>query len=219
MQASQTPTRTLPLFPLGTVLFPGGLLRLKVFEARYLDLMSTCLRQQSSFGVVSIRQGAEVRRGAGDAPLLASMGCEARLLSVDMVSPGLMQVRCEGMERFHLRSQTSAANGLIVGEVEPVEADPANAAPQAAHVEAAKALASALKQLRERGLDVPTDMVKEPFRFTECGWIANRWCELLPLPLAAKQQLLELLNPALRLDLVDQFLRRNRIIGEQAETH
>lgn len=209
MNDSPAPAQQLPLFPLGTVLFPGGLLRLKVFEVRYLDLMTRCLKNNSSFGVVSIRQGTEVRQAGSGTPELAAVGCEARLLSVDMVAPGLMQVRCEGLERFRLLRHDTGTNGLITAEVAPIEADPRDAAPQAAHVEAARGLAGALRQLRERGMDVAL----EPFRFAECGWIANRWCELLPFPVSLKQQLLELPNPALRLDLVDQFLRRNQIIG------
>lgn len=208
MTATASASRRLPLFPLGTVLFPGGLLNLKVFEARYLDLMSACLRDQTSFGVVAIRAGAEVRAASEGPPVLESVGCEASLLSVDAPQPGLMLVRCRGVERFRLLRHEPGPNGLLIGEVEDLEADPPNAVPQSTHVDAAKGLAGALKQLRDRGMEVAL----EPFRFQESGWIANRWSELLPLPLAAKQQLLELTNPALRLDLIDQFLKRHQII-------
>ena len=92
--------RTLPLFPLQAVLFPGGLLSLKVFEARYLDLVSTCLRETQPFGVVALRQGSEVRKAGEPVVVLEDIGTTAELLEVDSTQPGILQVRCRGGQRF-----------------------------------------------------------------------------------------------------------------------
>src|SRR5437867_973723 len=105
----------LPLFPLHTVLFPAGLLSLKVFEARYLDLMARCVREQSPFGVVALRHGPEVRKGGNEPIELERRGVVAEVLDVDSEQPGILQVRCRGTHRFDLRSTEQQADGLWVG--------------------------------------------------------------------------------------------------------
>ena len=199
---------TLPLFPLQTVLFPGGLLALKVFEARYLDLVSRCLREGSGFGVVALRQGAEVNRRGGAAIELEDAGVRAHLLDVDAAEPGIVRVRCRGTHRFTLAASRQQADGLWLGDTEPIDDDP--------HVEPtndlagfARGLADAIDALRERG-SVP---FLEPYRFDDAGWIANRWCELLPVPLAAKQKLMRLPDPLVRLSLVDEYLRGKGVLA------
>ncbi|WP_119152922.1 LON peptidase substrate-binding domain-containing protein [Caldimonas tepidiphila] len=199
--------RTLPLFPLQTVLFPDGLLSLKVFEARYLDLMGACVRDGLPFGVVALRQGGEVRR-AGEEVALEPVGCSARLMDVDSPQPGILLVRCRGEQRFRLLGQRMQDNGLWIGEVEMLPDDPAGP-PRQELVESARALASAIQALRQKG---PLPFL-EPLRFEDAGWIANRWCELLPIPLAARQKLMELEDPQLRLQIVDRFLRDKGIVA------
>src|ERR1041384_4190288 len=93
------PTFDLPLFPLQTVLFPDGLLSLKVFEARYLDLVGNCLRESKPFGVVALRQGGEVVAGSGPVAF-ESRGTLAELIDVDSAQAGILQVRCRGTQRF-----------------------------------------------------------------------------------------------------------------------
>ena len=196
----------LALFPLQAVLFPEGLLSLKVFEARYLDLMSECLRERKPFGVVTLRHGHEVRR-EGEQVEFDSTGCMAEVLEVDSSGPGLLQVRCRGTERFLVRRSEQQANGLWMAQVSPVSADPSQL-PAPEQVECAKALANTIKMLKAKG---PVPFL-EPYRFDDAGWIANRWCEILPIPVAAKQKLMELSDPLVRLKLVDQFLRSKSII-------
>ena len=198
----------LPLFPLRAVLFPGGLLSLKVFEARYLDLMSRCLREGSPFGVVALRRGGEVdlRDGAGVA--LEDGGVAAELIDVDMPQAGILQVRCRGTRRFALRSSRREADGLWQGEVEWL-ADDAIGPPEAALAASARALTDAVAALRAQG----TLPFLEPLAFDDAGWVANRWCELLPLSLEAKQRLMLLADPQQRLRLVDAFRRREGVVG------
>lgn len=196
----------LPLFPLQSVLFPDGLLSLKVFEARYLDLVTECLRQQRPFGVVCLQRGTEVRQ-AGEAVEFEPVGCMAELLEVDSPQSGILQVRCRGTQRFALGHSEQQSNGLWTGEVTPLEADP-SVLPEEAYVGTARALANAIQTMKHRG----QHPFLEPYRFEDAGWIANRWCEILPIPVAARQKLMELSDPQVRLQLVDQFLKSKGIV-------
>jgi Lon protease-like protein len=197
----------LPLFPLRSVLFPGGLLGLKVFEARYLDLVSTCLREQRAFGVVALRHGGEARSSAGETVEFESVGTQAELLDVDSAQPGILQVRCRGTQRFKLDATRQQADGLWVAEVTPVP-DDEDTAPTEAMIATVRGLATAMAALKKQG----AEPFLEPFRFDSAGWVANRWCEILPISLAAKQKLMELPDALVRLGLVDEFLRGKGVV-------
>ncbi len=201
------PGAALPLFPLRTVLFPDGQLRLKVFEARYLDLVARCLRQGTGFGVVCLRQGAEA--GRSDAPvLLEEVGVHARIDEVDGDQPGLLQLRCTGLQRFRLQgAPAQQSDGLWQARVRDLAPD-APHMPGVAMFDTVKALSNAIISLRERG-QLPFG---EPFRLDDAGWVANRWCELVPIPLAAKVKLMALEDPVLRLSLVDGYLRDKQVV-------
>jgi len=191
------------------VLFPGGLLNLKVFEPRYLDLMSACLREQRSFGVVSLRKGSEVRRqssGAG-AVSFEFVGVEAELLDVDAAQANILQVRCRGLERFEVRETRQAPDGLWTARVRRQPADE-QVLPTAALIETARGLANAIATLKQQG----SEPFLKPFHFEDAGWVANRWCEILPIPLTAKQKLMELPDPLARLQLVADFLRDKGVV-------
>ncbi|MCI1193478.1 LON peptidase substrate-binding domain-containing protein [Calidifontimicrobium sp. SYSU G02091] len=201
-------TAELPLFPLRLVLFPGALLRLKVFEARYLDLVSRCLREGSGFGVVCLREGGEVRSGA-ETVRFEDAGTLARLDEVDAAQPGILQVRCTGTRRFELTgSARQRDDGLWVAPVRELPDDPAVAPTPAMHA-TVRALANAIGALAQQG----TQPFAAPHRFDDAGWVANRWCELLPVPLAAKHKLMLLDDPLVRLQLVDEFLRQRGVVG------
>ena len=198
----------LPLFPLQTVLFPGGLLPLKVFEARYLDLMGHCMRSGEPFGVVCMSRGAE----ASDNPegvRIERVGVLARIEDVDAEQAGILKVRCIGGSRFRLReAPAQQAQGLWVAPAELIDAD-APRLPDLAMQPTVQALQQALEALL--GQDVKP--FAEPLQWRDAGWVANRWCELLPIPLAAKQRLMELEDPTIRLQLVDEFLRSREVFG------
>ena len=107
----RSPAPTLPLLPLQAVLFPGGLLSLKVFEARYLDLVSSSLRERTPFGVVALRQATEPGQ-AVDPNAFEPIGVVAELLEVDAAQAGILHVRARGLHRFELTGQTLGAQGL-----------------------------------------------------------------------------------------------------------
>jgi len=197
----------LPLFPLQVVLFPGAVLWLKVFEARYLDLMSRTLREKQPFGVVCLKQGHEA--GRTTQPIeMESVGVLARLDEVDAEQTGILRARCTGMQRFRrTASPSQLANGLWVCPVSVLPDDPLRM-PGPAMLPTVQALAGAIKTLAEQG----RTPFAEPYRLDDAGWVANRWCELLPVPLAAKQKLMELDDPVIRLSLVDGFLRDKKVV-------
>lgn len=197
----------LQLFPLGTVLFPGALLPLRVFEPRYVDLVSHCLRTGEPFGVLCLTSGAEA--GAGPAPVkMEEVGVLARVDEVDVDQPGILRVKCTGLRRFRRRgAPTQRANELWVCDADVLPDDPLRL-PAATMFDTVHALKRAIESLRQQGV-LP---FAEPFRLDEAGWVANRWCELLPISLAAKQKLMELEDPVIRLSLVDAYLRDKKVV-------
>ena len=200
----------LPLFPLRSVLFPGGLLALKVFEARYLDLVSDCLRRQQPFGVVCLLQGGEARTGKSTAVRFENAGVLARLDDVDSEQPGVLRARCTGTRRFRLDgAATQQADGLWVGRAELLPEDPA-LPPNAEHLATVRALSNAIATLKEQGAE-PFNL---PHRLDDAGWVANRWCEILPISLGAKQKLMELDDPQVRLQLVHEYLRGKGVVSD-----
>jgi uncharacterized protein len=186
-----------PLFPLGTVLFPDGLLELKIFEARYLDLMSRCLRERIPFGVVALRSGREARSAAGEAVQLYEIGTFAELIEIDSAQAGILLVRCRGRQRFIVGATRQERDGLWLAETTPVPDDPV-VAPSASHADAVKSLADAIAALSAQGVEP----FLSPHRFDDAGWVANRWCEILPLPLEVRQRLMTLADPLARLEVV-----------------
>jgi Lon protease-like protein len=110
--------RTLPLFPLSTVLFPGGRMPLKIFEQRYLDLAKTCLSDNATFGLCGIREGGET----GEPAIPYEVGTEARIVEWDMPQPGIFHVIVEGLQRYVARRWEVRPGGLLVAETEPVSA-------------------------------------------------------------------------------------------------
>lgn len=198
----------LPLFPLNTVLFPGGLLSLKIFEARYLDMVATCLRERTPFGVVALTQGHEVRQ-AGETQHFEVVGCLAELIDCDSPGTGILHIRCRGSHRFRLDQPRQATDGLWEARAEGLPDDPV-IAPAPAQAETVAALQRAVTALETQG-SLP---FLPPMRWDEAAWVSNRWCELLPIPLAARQSLMELADPAARLELVRQYLRQHQVITD-----
>ena len=196
----------LPLFPLQTVLFPDGLLQLKVFEARYLDLISHCLRSGAPFAVASLRQGSEVRSDAGNTSLQTT-AVLAHLQDVDAEQPGILRVRCVGGQRVHLGKPHQRADGLWLADALAGPQDLPAAVPPAL-AQAARALSLAIDSLAAQ----QQHPFLQPHRLDDAGWVANRWCEILPISVAAKYRLMLLDEPVLRLKLVDEFLRGKGVI-------
>jgi Lon protease-like protein len=209
MMAAGEQIAALPLFPLRSVLFPGGLLALKVFEARYLDLVSDCLRRQQPFGVVCLLQGGEVRAGKTAAVRFESAGVLARLDEVDSEQPGVLRLRCTGTRRFRLDGAAAQqADGLWVGSA-TLLADDEALTPKAEMLPTVQALANAISTLKGQGAE-PFNL---PHRLDDAGWVANRWCEILPISLGAKQKLMELDDPQVRLQLVHEYLLGKGVVS------
>jgi Lon protease-like protein len=198
----------LPLFPLATVLFPQGLLPLRVFEARYVDLVAACLRRGEPFGVVALRQGNEVRQ-PGETVSFEPEGCLATILDCDCDQSGILQVRCSGQQRFALIGSAHAGrDGLWRADVQIQADDPSR--PLEPDLQAcADALERAIQALTQRN----QHPFLAPYRLDDAGWVANRWSEILPIPLATRHKLMMLPDPVTRLRLIAGVLRRHRLLG------
>lgn len=205
--------QSLPLFPLGTVLFPGGILPLRVFEVRYLDMIRRCLKAGAPFGVVALTQGQEVRKPGADPEAFASVGTLAQIANAESPQPGLMLLHALGGQRFRIARREQLKHGLWVADVELLADDPEIAVPPD-HAHTAKALEHILGKLRQFGSaeDASALASSGPWKLGDCGWLANRWCELLPIAPDLKQRLMELNNPLVRLELVGDVLERTGIL-------
>jgi Lon protease-like protein len=193
-----------PLFPLNTVLFPDGRLGLQVFEVRYLDMMKKCIADSEEFGVVALAQGDEVRK-PGQQEALAPIGTLARIVDWTAPLPALLHVTCLGTRRFRILSAGQLKHGLWMAEIEPLPDDMTVPVPDEQQ-DVANALGTLIRSLQQRGVSEVQMPMGAPYRLDECGWVANRWCELLELDLPQKQLLLAQDNPVLRLELVQDAL-------------
>ena len=205
---------SLPLFPLGRVLYPGGLLALRIFELRYLDLIGKCHKLGTPFGVVALTQGSEVQRPTGDAfanESFEAVGTLATITEFSTPQPGLMVIRCTGAQRFKLTRREKLKHGLWVGDAMHLQADQAITIPPDLRG-ISNALGKLIKSLQERDVAAGQMPFEPPYLLDDCAWVANRWCELLSLPLAQQQRLMELDNPLLRLELVGDMLERSGIL-------
>lgn len=201
--------QSLPLFPLSAVLFPDGLLSLRVFEVRYLDMIAKCRKAGAPFGVVSLTQGGEVRQ-PGSQEAFSQVGTLATILDLDKPQPGLMLVRATGAQRFRITASDQLKHGLWVADVERLPADVAVPIPEDLKP-TADALQRLIHSLQLKPSQAGPMPLLPPWKLDDCGWVANRWCELLPLPVALKQRLMELDNPLVRLELVSDVLGRTGI--------
>ena len=209
---------SLPLFPLGTVLYPGGVLPLRIFEVRYLDMIGRCHKLGAPFGVVALSQGSEVQRPAprgptGDAfahEAFYGVGTLATISEFAAPQPGLMVIRCAGVQRFDVTRREKLKHGLWVADVTRLPDDQSVKVPDDLQV-VSRALGNLIQSLRERATSDDQMPMQPPYLLDDCGWVANRWCELLQLPLDAKQRLMALDNPLLRLELVGDMLERSGI--------
>jgi Lon protease-like protein len=186
-----------PLFPLNTVLFPGGPLPLRIFEPRYLSMVSHCVRNDSPFGVLLIRAGQE----SGPATT-HNVGTLARITDWYQGSDGLLGITAIGEERFRLLSTTLQNDGLTVGDVQVLENEPDLPLPEE-YQEMASILAGVLEDLGRlyESLDK---------RFDDASWVTSRFVEILPIDLEEKQRCLEQSDPIERLRIVRDLLDASR---------
>lgn len=186
---------SIPLFPLNTVLFPGGRLALRIFEARYVDMVRRCMRESTGFGVVLIREGVE----AGGPAQTFDVGTLARIVDFDQLDRGLLGITAVGERRFRVIARQVQKDGLNTGTVEWL-AEQEPSAPLADFTPYAHLLEHLLPEVGELYAGVAP-------RFDDGTWVVARLLEMLPLPLADKQLCLELDDPAKRLDLLRSIVK------------
>jgi Lon protease-like protein len=183
----------LPLFPLNTVLFPGGPLPLRIFEPRYLAMISRCLRRSEGFGVVLIKQGSEV--GAAE---MFEIGTIAEIVDWYQGTDGLLGVTARGTERFRLGEISRQSDGLYVGQLESLAAEPGSAVPER-YQPMTRMLRTILDELGGHYRDIDES-------FDDASWVGYRIAEILPLPAATKQGFLEMIDPQARLEMLKPHL-------------
>ena len=203
MNSLKSTPRKIPLFPLGTVLFPDGVIALKIFEARYLDMIKRCLREKTEFGVISIIKNIESDQESVSATF-SQIGTLALIEDFDPVQPALYMTKSFGTQRFKLLNSTQEASGLWVGEIELLDNDPLIPVPQE-HQKIAKLLDEIISVIQSEDL-IGEAPFKKPYKVDDCGWVSNRLAELLPISLAQKNHLLAQTNPRIRLDLVTEII-------------
>jgi uncharacterized protein len=187
----------IPIFPLNTVLFPGGVLTLKIFEQRYLDMTKACLRDDTPFGVCCIREGTEV----GTPARHEMIGCTARIRDWEMPHLGLFHLVAQGTEVFRVLHAAPLASGLIEGEVEPLPESEG---------ELQAELFALCRQLLQSLLDrVSEDTLPPPHALDSPRWVSYRLAELMRLPLEERQALLAERDDARRIERIARFVPRH----------
>jgi len=187
----------LPLFPLSSVLFPGGPLTLRIFESRYLDMVRECSRNGSGFGVCLILDGGEV--GAPAKP--AAVGTLARIVDFYTFPDGLLGITAEGSERFHVERTRVRHDGLLRGDVQYLPAEPVLPVPAEYGL-----LATLLERIAEKA---GGDYERAPRAyFDNASWVGFRLAELLPLENIERQQVLITTDPIARLHMLTEYLQR-----------
>lgn len=194
-------TLEIPLFPLNTVLFPGGVQPLKIFEQRYLDMAAACMKDNTLFGICLIESGHE----AGSAAQPHPIGTLATIGDWDMEQLGILQISAIGGRRFRILESKVGPDNLLRGHVELL-AEPAD---------------TPLPQARERLLpllkrvigDLGPERVRPPHRYDNANWVGYRITEILPIQNLAKQKLLELDDPLARLEILERYLDQKKLLG------
>lgn len=218
----------IPLFPLNTVLFPDGVLPLRVFEARYMDMVRECMKKNAPFGVCLIVKGAEV----GGVAQPEAVGCLAAIRTWDMPQLGVLHIRTVGGQRFRIVHTHSDPNGLLRANVELIEPDEDTPiGPE--HKPCADLLrrviddvgAQRAERRREAAAAAPEEgkapadgdaiggaPFEPPHRMDSSVWVGNRLCEVLPVPMKAKQKLMELDDAVARLGIITQYLKQHSVL-------
>lgn len=189
--------RSVPIFPLHTVLFPGGPLPLRIFESRYLDMVSRCLKEEKMFGVILILSGSET----GEAKT-SSIGTLAGIRDWYQGSDGILGVTAIGASRFRLEKASREPDGLYVGEIAPLEPEPPAALP-----DEFRPMASLLEIVIDDLGKLYEDVEKA---YDDATWVGCRFAEILPISQDQKQHCLELSDPIERLTFVRPLLRSIR---------
>jgi uncharacterized protein len=190
------------IFPLGTVLFPDGMLPLKIFEQRYIEMTKTCLRDSRPFGVCLIKEGREV----GEPAIPEKVGCLASIERWEMPQLGVFHLVARGGDRFRLHDTHAAKNGLLSGSISRMPADGSN-----------DAMDSACRDILKLIVDrVGESHFPAPLQLDEPSWVSYRLSEILPLDVRVKQELLEIESTTSRFERLREVLIKEGLISPDA---
>jgi Lon protease-like protein len=190
----------IPLFPLSAVLFPGGVLSLKVFEQRYLDMAAACMKAGTPFGVCLIASGKEV----GQAAVPHRVGTLAHVISGDMPQLGILMLETRGGRRFRIVSQVTRPDGLLRAQVELLD--------EPVRQEVPAAQQGLLPLLQKIAGDLGPEKMPVPHAFDDAAWVGYRLTEIVPVQALAKQKLLELQDPLSRLEILHTYLAQRKLV-------
>ncbi|MCX7891202.1 MAG: LON peptidase substrate-binding domain-containing protein [Burkholderiales bacterium] len=186
----------LPIFPLKTVLFPGGMLPLRVFETRYVDMTRECMKDARPFGVCLIREGAEV----GLPAVPEDVGTLATIVDFDTTDAGVLALKVRGGRRFRIVARTVSRQALVRARVEVLDDE--------ADAPVPPEFASCARIVQLVIADQAAGTFAEPYDLESASWVGYRLSEILPVPLKAKQKLLELEGAISRLEVLQRFLEQ-----------
>jgi len=190
--------RRIALFPLHTVLFPGGALPLRVFEHRYLDMIGKAMRTNDNFGICLISQGKEV----GEAAEIFAIGTLAEVSYFQQLKDGCLGITVRGVQRFRILHSEIEPNQLTVADIELIPPEPSQPLPGQYQF-----LVDKLKKIFQQ-LGHP--FISLPKYYEDAAWVGARLTELLPIPLQQKQQMLEMTDPLQRLETLVEILKENK---------
>lgn len=193
-------TMDIPLFPLRAVLFPGGVLSIKVFEQRYLDMAAACMKEKVPFGVCLIASGREVGKPA----VPHGIGTLAHIRRGDMPQLGILMLDVSGGQRFRIISQVARPDGLLGAQVTLLD--------EPAHQEIPQAQKGLLPLLQKIAADLGPEKMPPPHAFDDATWVGYRLTEAVPVQALAKQKLLELEDPVSRLEILHTYLAQRNLV-------
>ncbi len=190
----------LPLFPLNTVIFPGGVLPLRIFEPRYLDMVKDCMRNDHGFCIVSIRSGRET----GHAADVYNTGTICSISDWETLPDGLLGITANGEKKAHISTTKIESNQLVIGQLEEIEELPDPNLPEEFE---------SMKELLQRIITkVGQPYTTLPAKYENSGWVGARLIELLPLQLSLKQRLLEIDDHIVRLHHLKEAMQESKFI-------
>ena len=196
----------LPLFPLNLVVCPKGLINLRIFEARYLDMIKVCLREKSGFGIVAVLP--DVKTDITSHLPFASVGTLMDILDVEVSTVGLILISCRGSHRVKVNGFTIQPDGLVVGEVSDINNDLQNPIPDDLKI-VSENLQQLITSLPLQGILEKHIPFCKPYEYNDAAWVSNRWVELLDLPLIQKQRLMQIDSPIVRLELIHDAINQH----------
>lgn len=200
----------IPLFPLQSVLFPGGRLPMRIFEQRYMDMAAACLKASTPFGICLIAAGEEVVRPGRKPAEPHAVGTLAQIADWDMPQLGVLNIVAQGGERFRLRRHWVEDSGLLRGEVDLIES-PAVLPVPGPYARLVPLLRAIVEGMAAGAPNAPA----QPYRYFDAGWLGMRYAEVLPIPMVARQKLLELEDSIDRLEIIYRFLEGKGLLPDE----